>query len=321
MSLSQMQVFNEYVMPVLVDTIAQKIEKFNAASGGSIVLTTEGLVGDFAQRSFWAGLQSAQRRVDRYGANGAVASINLQQRKDSSVKVAGGFGPVSYEPAQMTWLQKPTAEGIEVISSEMADAILADQLNTAIAALVAAISNQAEAVNDVSASAGVSYEAMNGAHAKFGDASGNLVASVMTGTTSHRLIGLNLANAESLFEAGNINVINILGKRIVVTDAPALYEAGTPNKDKILSLTSGAAVVFDGGDIVTNIQTSNGKDRIETTMQSDYTFSVSLKGYGWDETNGGKSPSDAALATGTNWNKSMDSIKSTAGVITIGDAG
>ena len=28
----------------------------------------------------------------------------------------------------------------------------------------------------------------------------------------------------------------MLGKLVVVTDAPALYEAGTPNKDKVLSL-------------------------------------------------------------------------------------
>lgn len=321
MSLDQMKVFNEYVQPVLIDTITQKIELFNAASGGAISLSTDGFSGDFLQRSFWAGLQGAQRRVDRYAANTAVTPIDMQQRQDSAVKVAGGFGPVRFEPSQMTWLTKPTAEGIEVITSEMSDALLSDQVNTVIAALVAALSNEADATNDVSGVGGVDYAALNGGHAKFGDSSSNLITEVMTGSVMHKLIGANLGNVERLFESGSVQVVSILGKRHVVTDAPALYEAGAPNKDKVLSLAAGAGVVFNGGDVITNIDTRNNNERIETTLQSDYTFGVSLKGYGWDEAAGGKSPDDAALQTGTNWVKSMDSVKSTAGVITIGDAG
>jgi hypothetical protein len=45
-----------------------------------------------------------------------------------------------------------------------------------------------------------------------------------------------------------------------------------------------------------------------------------LKGYTWDEASGGKSPSDAALGTGANWDQVATSDKHTAGVITIGDA-
>lgn len=321
MSTSQMQVFNDFIMPATIETLAQMVEKFNQASGGSIVLTTDGFTGDFLQRSFFQSIHNAVRRVNRYAANGAASITDLSQIKESGVKVAGGIGPIRYEPAQMTWLQKPTAEGIEVASRNFAEAMLQDQLNTAIAALVAAISNNADTTNDVSASAGVSYSAINTAHSKFGDASGSIVAEVMRGSVYHKLIGSNLANAERLFQAGNVRVVDILGDVVVVTDAPALYTAGTPNKDKVLSLVSQAAVVHDGGDVVSNIDTTNGKERIETTLQVDYTFGVSLNGYTWDEANGGKSPSDAALATGTNWDRTSTSVKHTAGVITIGDAG
>lgn len=54
-------------------------------------------------------------------------------------------------------------------------------------------------------------------------------------------------------------------------------------------MVDSAAIVHDGGDIITNIETSNGKERIETTMQVDYTFGLGLKGYTWDEANGGES--------------------------------
>jgi hypothetical protein len=55
-------------------------------------------------------------------------------------------------------------------------------------------------------------------------------------------------------------------------------------------------------------------------MQVDYSFGLGLKGYSWDQTNGGKSPTDAELATGTNWDKVVTSDKHTAGVLAVGDA-
>jgi len=319
MSLSQMQVFNEYIMPATIETLGQVVEKFNGASNGAIRLTTEGFTGDFLQESFFAAIHSAQRRVDRYAAQASAAATDLTQLKHSSVKVAGGFGPIRYEPSQMTWLEKPTATGIEVASKNFAEALMKDQLNTAIAALVAAISNQAAATNDVSATAGINYGSMNGAHAKFGDRSGDLVAQIMTGAVYHKLIGANLTNTPQLFQAQGVRVVDILGKAVIVTDAPGLYLAGTPNKDFVLSLAPDAAIVSDGADLISNIETKNGQTRIETTMQVDYTFGLGLKGYTWDEANGGKSPTDAELATGSNWDKVATDIKHTAGVITIGD--
>ncbi|WGY37388.1 major capsid protein [Pseudomonas aeruginosa] len=320
MALSNMKVFNEYLKQTTIETLQQDVEKFNAASAGSIRLTTQGIDGDFLQESFWAGLHSAQRRVDRYAANGAQASTPLSQKQYDSVKIAGGFGPIIWEPAQLSWVQKNPEEALEVISRNLSESIMADQLNTAIAALVAAIGNQPTAVNDVSATAGITYVAINNAHALFGDASQRLVAQVMTGAMYHKLMGQNLANAERLFQFSGVQVVDILGKAVIITDAAALFESGTPNKQKVLSLADGAAMVMDGSDLITNIETTNGNQRIETTMQSDYSFGLGLKGYTWDVTNGGKSPTDAELATGSNWDLVANSIKASAGVMTIGDA-
>jgi hypothetical protein len=320
MSLSQMQVFNQYIMPATIETLAQMVQKFNESSNGAIRLTTEGFDGDFYQQSFFAAIHSAQRRVDRYAAQATASPTDLTQVKHSSIKIAGGFGPIRFEPSQLTWLSKPTAEGVEVASRNFAEAMMADQLNTAIAALVAAISNNNGVTNDVSATDGLSYVAMNEAHGKFGDHSGNLVAQVMNGMAYHKLIGLNLTNAQQIFQSQNVLVVDILGKPVVVTDAPALSVTGTPNKLNVLSLAEGAATVFDGSDVISNIETTNGQTRIETTLQVDYSFGLGLKGYTWDEANGGKSPTDAEIATGSNWDKTATSNKHTAGVITIGDA-
>lgn len=319
MSLSQMQVFNQYIMPATIESLAQMVEKFNAASNGAFRLTTEGFDGDFFQESFFASVHSAQRRVDRYASNTSASATDLTQNLANAVKVAGGFGPIRFEPSQLTWLQKPTAEGIEVASRNFAQAMLKDQLNTAIAALVAATRNQTGVW--FSAGAAVSQGAINSGHALFGDASSRIVADVMTGSVFHKLLGQNITNANNLFVAGDVTVVDILGRAIVVTDAPALaFNEGGVNYDAILGLADSAAIVYDAGDIVSNIETVNGKLRIETTMQVDYSFGLRLKGYSWDATNGGKSPTDAELATGSNWDKSVTSIKDTAGVVVLGTA-
>ena len=314
MALSDMEVFDKYIMPATIETLGQMIDKFNQASGGTIVLTTEGFEGDFLQESFFAAVHTAQRRVNRYGSNDAVPATDLSQLKHTGVKVAGGFGPIRYEPSQMTWLRHPTVKGVEVASRNFAEAMLADQLNTCLAAVVAAIENVAALVNDVSASASISYSALNLSHAKFGDRSSALRASFMNGVAFHYMIEGNLANAAELFRAGNVRVIDILGQLVVVTDSPALSDT---NKLKVPTLVEGAGLVYDGGDVIPNIETTNGKQRIETTLQMDYSFGVAVKGYAWDTVNGGKSPTDAALATGSNWDKVMSDNKHTAGVLAV----
>lgn len=320
MANSNMVIFNKYVPEAAVELLAQMVDKFNGASNGAILLTNQGFEGDFFERSFYSSLEAAQRRVDRYAANGAAASTSLAQVKEASVKVAGGFGPILFEPSQMSWMMKNEAEAIDAISRNLAMAVIKDQLNTGIAAAVGAISNQVTATNNVSATAGISHGELNDTDALFGDSSSSIITRVMNGTSFHKLIGQNITNANTLFQADGVRVVDILGKFIVVTDAPSLYATGTPNLLKVLGLSSAGIVISDGSDIITNADTSNGKERIETTFQADYTFGIGLKGYTWDEANGGKSPTDAEMATGTNWDLTASSIKNTAGTILIGDA-
>jgi hypothetical protein len=315
-----MQVYNNEIVGTTIELLGQMTNKFNQASGGAIVLSTDGFRGDFDKESFFNQIASAQRRVDRYAANGAQGSTNLTQGEVVGVKVGGGFGPVLFEPSQLSWLQRDPGAAIMAISEGFADALLADQLNTAVGAAVAAIENQAALVNDVSGSGGITQIALNGSHAKFGDSSSMLVTDVMSGSVYHRLVGEAINNSNRLFESSNVRVIDILGKLVVVSDIPALYEAGTPNKDKVLSLTNRGIVVDNTSDIISNLDTTNGKQRIETTWQADYTFGLKLKGFSWDTTNGGASPTDAELFTGTNWDKAVADDKHLAGTLAIGSA-
>tara|TARA_R110002153_G_scaffold129097_2_gene277740 strand:+ start:2122 stop:3090 length:969 start_codon:yes stop_codon:yes gene_type:complete len=320
MALANMQVYDTEIYTTTIELLGQKLEAFNAASGGAIVLNTNAWRGNYSKEAFFQSISGAQRRVDRNAAIGAQASTQLSQGEFVGVKVAGGFGPVTFEPGQMSYLMENPAAAIMVIAEGFSDALLADQLNTAVGCGVAAVENIAALVNDVSASAGLSQQALNKGHYKFGDMSGMLVCDVMHSSGSESLTDKALANGEQLFVSSNVTVISILGKIMVVSDIPALYVAGTPNKTKVLSITAGGIVVSNSGDIITNMETTNGQTRIETTWQADYTFGLSLKGYAWDVANGGASPLDAELFTGTNWDIAVTSTKHSLGTLTVADA-
>jgi hypothetical protein len=320
MALTNMQVYNDEIVGNTIELLGQKIDLFNAASGGAILLNAASFRGDFSKESFFNQIASAQRRVDRYATNAAQAATALAQGEMVGVKVAGGFGPILFEPSQMTYLQQDPGAAITAIAEGFADALLADQLNTAVGAAVGAVSNIAALVNDVSGSAGVTQGGLNNSHRKFGDMSSMLMADVMTGDVYHRLVAEAITNTNRLFLSTNVQVVNILGKLVVISDIPALYTAGTPNKDKVLSVTAGGIIVDNSSDIVSNMETSNGKLRIETTWQADYTFGVKLKGYAWDVANGGASPTDAELFTGTNWDKAVTENKHTLGTLLIASA-
>jgi len=324
MALSNMNVYDTEIYTTTIELLGQKLEAFNAASGGTIVLDANAWRGNYTKESFFTQLAGAQRRVDRNAANSAVGSTALAMGETGGVKVAGGFGPVVFEPSQVTWLMQSPTEAIMAISEGFADALLADQLNTAVGCAVAAVENQATLVNDVSAetagAGALTQKVLNGSHFKFGDMNAMLRADIMHSKGNEVLINNALDNGERLFESSNVTVVSILGKLMVVSDIPALYEAGTPNKVKVLSVTVGGIVVDNSTDIITNMETTNGKGRIETTWQADYSFGVKLKGYKYDEANGGSSPSDADLFTGTNWDLAMADVKHTLGTLAIADA-
>ena len=310
MALSDMQVFNDFIMEATIERVAQRVDVFNEASNGTIILSTDGFGGDFLMKSKFKSISNAMRRVNRNQTNNTVAPTPLQEIVGNEVKIAGGASVV-WEPGQFSWLQRNPKEGIAAAAEGTSDGIIEDQLNSVINAAVAAIGNNPNTVFDGTAS-GVNQFNLNESHALFGDRSGGLQAMVMTGATYHKLIGEALTNSNTLFSSETVTIINILGKPIIVTDSPYLTNAGT---GYVLSLASSGLVVGNTSDVITNLERANGKERIEDTYQVDYTFSAALKGYSWDTASGGSSPDDAAIGTGTNWDQYATSIKDTAGVM------
>lgn len=315
MSLVDMKVFNTQLQTAIIKKLTQKTDLFTAASG--IALVNEAMMGDFKQEAIWNNVSQALRDVDAYAAQAVVTATGLSQDQINDVKTMKAFGPLTWEPNQLSWIGKNPGEALSVISESLSMAVMQDQVNKAIGVLVAALGNESSANLDVSALAGVlgavTQKTLNSAHALYGDSSQNLTSQIMTGATAHKLLGQALDNGAQLFSEGTVRVIDILGKRTVITDSPALT-AGA--KERVLSLLPMAATIASNNDFRSSIVEGTGKTRLETTYQAEYTENVSVKGYSWNTAV--KSPVKAQLETGTNWTLIMP-LKESAGVLLIAD--
>lgn len=316
MALSDLKVFQEYAYSAFQELLDYNVNLFNAATRGGLVLTSGAHQGDFSEMAFWKRIPNLVRRRDAYGA-GALAAQDLSMNSASSVKVASGTNPVNIPPGMMKWIQRSPEEAGALVGKQMAQDDMADKLATSIKAYVAAVGAQASNKSDGSA-ATASLTVLNTARALLGDRAGELACWVMHSKVMFDIFGTALANNEKLFVFGNVQVVNDgFGNPFVVTDAVPLLIAGTPNTYNTLGLTPGAVIVEQNNDFTDNVSTLNGTENIARTYQAEWSFQLSLKGFTWDQTNGGKSPSNAALATATNWDKVATSYKDLAGILLV----
>lgn len=318
MALSDLQVFSEYAYSAATEVLDQQVDKFNAASQGTLVLRTAANQGDYNDTAFWKKISGLVRRRNAYGT-GAVSEKVLQHLLDTSVKVAAGTPPVRIDPGMMKWIQRSPEEAGAVVGQQLAADKLADMLNAAALIGRVALANVSAVVNDVSGGSGgaelASLVNLNGTVAKFGDRGQEIRAWLMHSKPLFDLYGQALVNANQLFTFGNVQVRQDgFGRMFVVTDSPNLVVAGSPTKYHTLGLVPGAIVIEENGDYTSNVETNNGDENITSTWQAEWSYNAGIKGFAWDKTSGGASPNDAAIGAGGNWDKYATSNKDLAGV-------
>jgi hypothetical protein len=315
MPLSDLDVFNDEVYVNTRELLAYNVDLFNAKTNGGLVLTTGMFRGDFFTESRFDRLSGLIRRRDVY-ATGAVSAIDFGMSNRSKVKVGAGTPPVNIDPNMMSWIGKDPAAAAAMYSTQLAEEMLLDQINAEVNALIAAMTNVGATMTYDGTGGTATQTGLVNGKMLLGDRSGEIKCWVMNSATYFALLKAGLANAANLFTFGNVNVmVDATGTPFVVTDLPALVYTSTGTKYHVLGLTPGAAVVEGSNDFVSNVVTVNGQNNILRTVQSEWTYNLSLKGFTWDTTNGGKSPTDAELATGTNWDYNFASVKDGPGVL------
>lgn len=312
-----LEVFNSETYTAMTETVDQDINKFNEASQGTITLINRPSSGDEDIKSSFKGVADLIRRRNVYG-DGTVNSVRLTQTTENSIKVAAGTPPVEYSPSQYTWIQQNPTDAAIVIGEQLGKARLADMLNTGIMCAVAAIQNNPKAMRESI----VNAAALPNTAGLFGDRESAIKVWVMHSACASDLLNHALNNSERLFSYGTVNITkDVAGRIFIVTDSPSLVTATNPDdRESItgyntLGLTESGIVVSDNADYKSAIQDLLGRENLGVMHQSEWSYNVAVKGYKWDITKGGASPTNLALATGTNWIQVPASVKNTAGVL------
>lgn len=316
--LDNMKVFSGWVQTTQTEIVRQQVKLFNEATNGAIILRTAPKPGDFSDETYWKELAGLVRRRNIQGT-GTVTAIDLAQLSDTMVKVAAGTPPINIPPAMFTWLLKDPEEGGATIGKQLAVATIQDMLNTAVAAARAALSTVAAVNHDGSAAVASLAGLVTGA-SKFGDRASDIAVWLSHSKSVHDIYAQALQNANNLFTFGDVKVIQDgFGRKFVMTDSPSLtvtdgVSAGV-DAYYTMGLVSGAAIVETNDDFHDVTEEKTGGENLQRIYQAEWTYNLGLKGFAWDKTNGGRSPSNAAIATGSNWDKTTDEKKNLAGVL------
>ena len=326
-TLASLDVFNEYMPYERIEVEAQESEKFNQASNGALSLTTRRIAGNVLNVPVWKNIANLVTFVDANKSE-TVNEVDVSMYNEKKVKVTTATPPVRIDEIGMDWINSPQAAGT-LFGRLVGMAMVKEKVNAMIGSAVAAIRSVPDlnlkfVGNKKDASAGKPPTIKNllAAESKMGDHGiADIVTYVMHSQSWYAFLQNNAENYIELFTYPGLAVMmSPTGKSIIVTDSPDLVKTETVESTSVttyytLLLQSMAVTMEDQGTFRINDDTRNGFTTPRQTFQGWGTHVLGVKGYGWDETNGGVSPDKSEFTKVGNWDKVATSNKHTAGVL------
>lgn len=316
---SDFKIYEDEFYGGMFERVAQNTEVFNAASANCLRLIEQSIVGNYQKESFLKTIASLVTRRDLTSVS-SVGDTAMTQDEIISVKVNRKIGPVAQALDAWRKIGENQQEMSFKLGGMIGDAVIEDMVNASIAAFEAAVSNQGSQVYDGTAGT-LTHGALVNGLAKMGDAAGRIRCWVMHSKPAHDLLGQALT--DKITNIADVAIIEgttaSLGRPTIVTDAAALFvaAASTSASDeyKTLGLTEDGlrCIQSEQQEIMSEIVL--GLEQIAFRVQGEYAFNLRIKGFQWDVSSGGSNPTDAALATGSNWDKVATNAKDLAGIV------
>lgn len=312
---------NPFVQTGITETLTQAAAGMFEASRGAMILQAAYKPGDFETESFFQNIAGLITRRDPTSL-AAAADTKLVQSQFSRVKLNRKIGPVAAtrDSFRKAGLSRNAMD--LVVGQQAGVAMQVDMLNTGLRSLRAALSGDPATFVD-GAAATINTAGANGlidVLAKRGDAAAGIVCWVM-----HSKVFFNLVKEQIAANIGGVSGAVFaaaspatLGRPVLVTDSPDLVVADGigvgVDAYYTLGLTPGALLMeeTEGTEVVT--QDITGQENLIMRIQGEYAENIGIKGYTWDTVNGGENPTNAALATSTNWDTAFADMKDRAGV-------
>lgn len=317
---SDVKIYQNYLRTRIAEILAQNGEAFGAASAGAIRLSTVSKRGDYEYQSFFSSVAGLVTRRDNT-STAAVTDLPLTQAELISVKLSRKIGPAAqtrdaFRKMMGTYSE---AEFTGVVAQMAANGMQIEMLNTALAAVRAALKQQATSYLTEASLGAISTNTLVSGLAKYGDQASRIKAWVMHSKPYYDLVKNQIA--ANITGVSNFNVAQgtplSLGKPIIVTDSASLVlNLNSPDVNNYitLGLTEDAVVVENTEEEEIVVQDVTGLDTLVVRYQGEYAYNLGVKGFQWDVQNGGANPTSTAVATGTNWDTAFTDVKDRAGV-------
>ncbi len=301
---------NEIASYAYMEKLTQNVEAFNGASNGTILLTTESLIGDFEVEDFFAQFADGTLSKDRDPSS--TSSITPEKMSQIS-KINPKVNKYSYISMTLDSFKKKgwTGDTFSMLAGEAAaEHSIREKLNTLIASGMGAIQSEATMVDGDGLSE-IAYADFPALFAKFEDQVGSVELFVMTSGAYYALMGT--AIAEKLMNVAGYTINKganpTFGIPVLVTNSPQL---AMTEGNAIMALTKGALVGVDSEVVSSAGGIVRGQENLIIESQTEYAYSIRVKGYSYTAVT--ISPSAAVLGTDTSWT-SVAALQNTCGAI------
>jgi hypothetical protein len=314
---SDFKVYQEYLQTRMTEILTQNGNAFNAASNGSIVMTTASKRGDYEYDAFFKSISGLASRRDTTSVS-AATDLALTQDEFIRVKLNRKIGPVANtrDSFRKIMARYSQTEFTDIIAEQASKAQQLDMLNSVLRAGRAALVSQAAVLYTIPSSGTLTTAGLVNGLAKRGDRADDIVCWVM-----HSKVYFDLVLQQITANIDGVSNFNIqtatpvtLNRPVVISDSAAL-SAGSPLDYYTLGLTANALLAESSEEDDVVVDEVTGNENLIVRIQGEYAFNAGVKGFKWDVANGGANPNDTALATGSNWDPAVTSYKDYAGIV------
>ena len=314
---SNLVIRDEQYSAGFIESVAQNTNAFNAASNGAIRLSINEEEGYYRKTRFFDTLSSIISRRDQ---TSTAAATGQQATTDEivGVKCLRTAGPVDVTEGSFQTSGVSIDEFWFWLGQEVGKYTIKDYLNAGLNSVEAFLSGESALCLDYTGTGNLAFAALRQGLAKMGDAADRVVCWVMHSKPFFDLVGDGITNykienvAGALIVSGENSPIS-MGRPIVVTDSAALLLDQTTDNYYTLGLQAGAVNVFESE---RSRAVAYYLDRAQITRRfhGEHAFTLEVKGAEYDESNGGANPTDATLATASNWDAVVADKRDKAGV-------
>lgn len=320
------QVYNTEYFSGMSEVLMQQAVDMQA-SGGAFIMENRNMMGELEKASFFQSIGSGLVQ-DRDPTSMSAASwsdltmsetVGIKFHRSMKVeKAVSAFKAIGQDPAIMSF----------VLGQQQGRSLSIDYINSGLGAVRALLETIGSTVYDATALTGKEDLTPSGLvemKAKFGDASGDIVAFAMHSRMAHDLLGDAVASAASTVAGPAIFSASFgtLSIPVIVTDSPSLVDldpAGDGTKPAeyfVLGLTSGAVRLTESEEREVLTKLDDTKANITARVTTEIAYTVQPKGGEWT---GPNYPTGAQLATAANWGYAYTDDKSGPGVMGIFNA-